>query len=67
MSEIWSGESYIRHAPDEQHVDEAMGFIRFDASGAARKARLAHLLIEPSQHPKETVFEWTGSQLVSVR
>lgn len=67
VREVWSGESYVRHAPDEHHIEETMGFIRFDESGAGRKARLTHLILDPSHHEKETSFEWTNGRLVAIR
>ena len=64
VQELWSGESYVRHAPDEQHVEETVGFIRFDASGAGKNARLTHVLIDPSHHERIMTFEWTDGHLV---
>lgn len=67
VREVWSGESYIRRAPDEHHIEETIGFVRFDGSGAGRNARLTHLVIDPSHREKQTSFEWMNGRLAAIR
>jgi hypothetical protein len=63
VTTVWSGQSMRRHAPDENHIEETIAFLRFDPSSAGKNARLTHLVIEASRRPSETVFEWRDGRL----
>jgi hypothetical protein len=60
--EIWSGQSFRRHAPDESRIEETSAFLRFDRSGAGRNARLTHLIVGASIQQK-AVYEWRDGAL----
>jgi hypothetical protein len=66
IREMWSGESLTRHAPDERHIEQSVGFLRFDGGGAGRNARLTHLLIDVSQNASQTIYEYHNGALQRV-
>jgi hypothetical protein len=61
--EIWSGQSFRRHAPDKNHIEESNAFLRFDRSGGGRNARLTHLIADASGQQNEAVYEWRDGGL----
>jgi hypothetical protein len=61
--EIWSGQSFRRHAPDENRMVETSAFLRFDRSGAGRNGRLTHLTVDASHQQNEAVYEWREGAL----
>jgi len=63
VAEIWSGQSFRRRAPDENHVEESNGFLRFDRGGGGRNTRLTLLIIDASNKQDEVVYEWRDGRL----
>ena len=60
---LWVGESYSRHARTPEKIEETTGFLRFDGSGAGRKARITHLVLDAAGRPRETTLEWRDGRL----
>jgi hypothetical protein len=67
IESVWTGESYSRHAPTPEAIEETTSFIRFDMSGAGRSARLTHLVFDVAGRRREATFEWRDGGLQAVR
>lgn len=63
IESVWVGESYSRHAPTPEAIEETMGFIRFDPSGAGRNARLTHVVLDGAGQQRRATFGWRNGGL----
>jgi hypothetical protein len=69
VKNVWRQDSYIRRAPwnpeeSKPVIDETLSFLRFDSSGAGRKARMTYLTRgRPGAKLIERVFEMEGESV----